>query len=72
MYFITIVTHNREYLFGEIVDDEMVLNNAGRMIHKIWCELPEIHDDIDIDECVIMPNHIHGILTIGVNLTSFL
>jgi hypothetical protein len=33
-YFITICVQNREHLFGEIIDDEIVLNDAGRMVEK--------------------------------------
>ena len=39
LYFITICTQNRTHLFGEIVGDKMVLNNAGLMIDKWYFEL---------------------------------
>ncbi|MEA3362694.1 MAG: transposase [Thermodesulfobacteriota bacterium] len=61
LYFITICCQNRACLFGKIDHGEMVLNDAGRMIDKIWNELPKIHSGIGINEFVIMPNHIHGI-----------
>jgi len=31
-YFITIVTRNRSFLFGNIIDGEMHLNDAGRVV----------------------------------------
>ncbi len=40
-YFITIVTQNRAHLFGEIVESEMVLNEAGRMVEKWYMKLEE-------------------------------
>ena len=47
VYFITCVTQDREELFGKIVDGEMQLNEAGRMIEK-WCrELPSVGVDAD-------------------------
>ena len=63
-YFITICTQNREYLFGEIVDDIMVLNQAGEMIEKWYDELTNKFSGIELPNMVIMPNHIHFILTI--------
>jgi putative transposase len=63
-YFVTIVTQGREYLFGEIVDGEMVLNEAGRMVLKWWNELPNKFPSTTLDAFVIMPNHFHGIIFI--------
>ncbi len=70
LYFVTIVTQNRACLFGDVVDDEMVLNRAGLMVHQIWHEIPQIHNGIDINEFVIMPNHVHGIITVGADSIS--
>ncbi len=61
-YFVTICTVNRIHLFGEIVDDEMVLNPAGEMVKVIWDEIPQHYPNVKIDAFVIMPNHIHGII----------
>ncbi len=63
-YFITICTQNREFLFGEIVDGNMVLNDAGQMIETVWAEMPNYYKGIDIDIFQIMPNHFHGIIMI--------
>ena len=63
-YFITICTQKRECLFGEIVDGEMRLNDAGQMVQTTWDELPKHYTGIEIDEFVVMPNHFHGIILI--------
>jgi hypothetical protein len=63
-YFITICTQNRLHLFGEIINDEMVLNDAGRMIDEIWHEIPIYYDGFKIHQFIVMPNHIHGIIEI--------
>ncbi len=65
LYFITICTHQRLPLFGEIVDGVMNLNRAGIMVDKIWREIPEKYSGVIIDEFVIMPNHIHGIVELA-------
>ena len=63
-YFITICTHNRQYLFGEIVNNEMILNEYGEIANKYWYEIPKHYTNTQLDEYVIMPNHIHGIIFI--------
>ena len=62
-YFITICTHNRQRLFGEIHDGEMHLNDFGCIVDFTWNDL-ENHNDIRLHEYVIMPDHIHGIIEI--------
>ena len=61
-YFVTVCAQNRECLFGELVDNKMRLNDAGRMVESVWEELPRHYAGIDIDAFVAMPNHIHGII----------
>jgi putative transposase len=63
-YFITICTHNRECIFGEIVGSKMLLNDWGKMVRKCWTEIPAHQPNIALDEFIIMPNHIHGIIFI--------
>jgi REP element-mobilizing transposase RayT len=63
-YFITMCTKNRKCLFGDIVDDEMILNDAGKMVEEEWLKLPDRFPNIQLHEFVVMPNHIHGILEI--------
>lgn len=64
-YFVTICAQNREFLFGEIVNGEMRLNDAGKMIQTVWGEIPVYYQGIDIDSFIVMPNHIHGIVIVG-------
>jgi putative transposase len=63
-YFITICTHHRESLFGDIVNGAMLLNDAGRMVQTVWDEMPIHYDGIETDEFVVMPNHIHAVAII--------
>ena len=64
-YFVTIVVQNRSCLFGEVVGEEMRLNDAGKLARREWETLPYRFPGIDIDVFVIMPNHLHGIAVIG-------
>ena len=70
-YFVSICTKEQKCLFGEIVNQEMVLNDAGQMVTNVWHELPQRFSNIELIEYVIMPTHIHGILGIvGVPLVG--
>jgi putative transposase len=60
-YFITLCTYQKQHLFGEIVAGEMVLNEVGKIVYEEWLRSKEIRKEIELDEFVIMPNHIHGI-----------
>ncbi len=64
LYFITICTQDKECLFGEIIDGKMILNIAGIMIEKIYNELANYFENIQINDYVIMPNHFHCIIEI--------
>jgi len=65
-YSVTLVTHEREMLFGEIVNGEMRLNKYGRIEKEEWVRTAVIHPYVGTleDEFVVMPNHLHGIIRI--------
>src|SRR5687767_6019043 len=63
-YYVTINAQNRECWFGDIVNREMVLNEAGEMIDQQWNALPKMFLNIELDLYQIMPNHFHGIIVI--------
>jgi REP element-mobilizing transposase RayT len=72
-YFITICTQNRICYFGDITSLQgsqslANLSPIGEIAHKYWEEIPKHFDNIDIDQFIIMPNHVHGIIII--NATS--
>ena len=70
-YFVTIRSNNRKKWFGEIKNNEMILNDGGNMIDLWWQEMFKKYKNISIDEYIIMPNHIHGIISIvGPSLVS--
>ena len=66
-YFITICTMNREHLFGQVLDGEMRLNDFGNIVSQEWTRAAEVRKEITLDEFVVMPNHIHGIIIINNN-----
>jgi putative transposase len=65
VYFVTICIQNRECLFGTILQDRLLLNDAGRMVSEEWLALPSRFTAVILDEFVVMPNHFHGIIYIS-------
>ena len=63
-YFITLCTQDRLHLFGSISQGEMELNDFGEIVAEEWCKSFEIRRELEPDEYVIMPNHVHGIVHI--------
>ena len=63
-YFVSIVLEKRLRLFGDVVDEELRLNDAGEMAESVWAALPRRFPAVRLDAFVVMPNHIHGIITI--------
>ena len=59
-YYITICTRNRECLFGDIIDDKMHLNDAGKMVRSILMELPRRFRNVELGKFIVMPNHLHA------------
>jgi len=61
-----ICTQSRLCLLGNIKNDEMILNDAGRMVAARWLDLTQRFTGIDLGECIVMPNHFHGIIELPV------
>jgi len=68
--FITICTNNRENLFGDIVAGAMQLNDAGQTVERCWVDIPAHFPCVELDEFVVMPNHVHGIIVLTDALTT--
>jgi len=65
-YFITIDIKLGQCLFGKgLSPNEMELNELGKTAEKFWLEIPRHFNHVRLDEFVIMPNHLHGIIHIG-------
>jgi len=61
-YFVTICTQNHKPLLGEIRNAEMVLNEYGKIVAECWLWLSKQYPHVELDEWVLMPNHMHGII----------
>ena len=64
MYFITICSHGKLPIFGNIIAKILLLSEIGKIVNKEWQKTATIRRNIELDDYVIMPNHLHGIITI--------
>lgn len=63
-YFVTICTFKRKSLFGFIHEGEVVLNSNGKIAQLCWDEIKNHFSGVELPVCVVMPNHLHGIIII--------
>jgi REP element-mobilizing transposase RayT len=67
LYFITINCQNNVYRFGDVVNEEMKLNEFGKIAHEEWIKLEDRFPNFELDVFQIMPNHMHGIISLTNN-----
>ena len=63
-YFITICTAYRKHYLGNMIDTKMQLSPIGEFASQCWIEIPTHFPHFYLDEFVVMPNHLHGIVMI--------
>ncbi len=66
-YFITICSHKHECILGAVEEETMKLSHIGMIAKNCWEKIPNHFHNVELDEFVIMPNHIHGIIIICEN-----
>jgi hypothetical protein len=64
-YYVTIVVKKKRCEFGRVVAETLNLSELGRVADACWREIPKHHEDVGLDEHVVMPNHVHGIVIIN-------
>ena len=57
-YFVTICTHQREMLFGQVEAGHMMLNEFGTLVQQAWDDLATHYDHVNLDAFVVMPDHV--------------
>ena len=63
-YFVTMVSHKRVNLFGDIISGRVLLSKYGLLVEKICLWLPQHYPYVQLEPYVVMPNHVHAILQI--------
>jgi REP element-mobilizing transposase RayT len=70
MYFVTICTKDREEFFGSVIGEKMVLSDIGKIAKQYWQEIPQHFPFVNLDEYIVMPNHLHVIVEIIKNANT--
>ena len=63
-YFVTMCVQDWEWKFGRVVDGRVFLSREGEIASRCWAEIPQHFGNAVLDEYVIMPNHMHGIIVL--------
>jgi REP element-mobilizing transposase RayT len=63
-YFVTICTRGRGHFFGRVAGGDVRLLAVGEIAAQCWTEIPQHHAGVALDEWVVMPNHVHGIIVL--------
>lgn len=63
-YFLTIVTHDRQPYFGYVENGEMVLSDVGRIAYDEFFKTFTLRKELRLGNCMLMPNHLHAIVTL--------
>jgi len=64
LYLVTIVTADRQPVFGQIQNHAMDLSEMGELARASWVAIPEHHAGVELDAFVVMPNHVHGLIAL--------
>ncbi len=64
LYYVTICTKNMICCLSEIKNDKVYFSEIGKVVFKCWLEIPKHFNNIILDDWIIMPNHLHGIIGI--------
>lgn len=64
LYFVTLCTHDKQPIFGKIINETVYMSKEGMIAYKEWLQTPILRPNVRLGKFVIMPNHIHGIIEI--------
>jgi putative transposase len=64
-YFVTICADQRHPYFGQIEESGLVPSKLGEYAIRCWGSIPEHYPFVQLDEFILMPDHLHGILSFG-------
>lgn len=62
VYAVTICVNGRLSCLGEVIEDDVELSPFGVVVAEEWSAIPRTHPHVVLDEWIVMPDHVHGIL----------
>jgi len=68
-YHVVVCTYLKQYQFGAVINRRMQLNDLGEIACNCWQQIPSHFPNVGLDEFIVMPNHVHGIIVINNSMT---
>ena len=65
LYFVTICCADKRHLFGKIVGAQFIASTLGNLVKENIEKIPSYYNDVEILNHVVMPNHIHIVISIS-------
>lgn len=65
IYFVTICSHDKKHIFGAIKNGGIAYSSSGGIVNRCLSAIPDHHNDVELLNYVVMPNHIHMVLAVG-------
>jgi len=63
-YFVTLVSKDRQPIFGQVIGEEIMLSPIGQIVSQEWRRTPDMRPNVSLEEFIVMPDHFHAILFI--------
>ena len=63
-YFLTVCTHDKRWIFGEVIGHEVALSRCGKIVSECWRSIPAHFPNVELAAHVVMPNHVHGVIIV--------
>lgn len=63
-YFLTVCTYGHECILAAIENEEVTVTEIGKIVKEEWLRTPAVRPNVQLDEFIVMPNHLHGIVII--------
>lgn len=63
-YFVTFRTHGSAESLGTVTEQGVVLSHAGRMVDEYVYVLPDRFSRVQLEEWIVMPDHVHLLLAL--------
>jgi putative transposase len=65
VYYVTICSADKHEIFGAVDGAAVRLSAIGIIVEQEWMRLPESFLSVRLDDHIVMPNHLHGIIVLG-------
>lgn len=69
-YYVTICTAHHIHYLGRVIDGDVLLTPAGEVVAEEWLKTAELRPNVELDEWIVMPSHMHGILVITYQISA--